>query len=248
MGVWDLHFVLTPFLNYVNEDMIESEGYSLTIRLGFIDFLNKGKNNTEPFKSHRQKILSPHDDTVPCWFFDGFVFAPDEWRLFYRENPLDFYTKISSDSLFHLILLDVARKSVVRFTRQQIDEEDEDDGSENHKDADKANSDAGGGGSNNGSASSRSEYREGGGGQYAQRVEHISWKPANGGNDANARSEARPKQTADRSVSSYSSVKWGRIGGSGLAAANDSPSNRKRKGESSYERSQLPATESRIHF
>ncbi|RUS70282.1 hypothetical protein EGW08_021959 [Elysia chlorotica] len=236
VGVWDLHFVLTPYLNYVNEDMIESEGYSLAIRLGFIDFINKGRNGTEPFKSHKQKILSPHDDATPCWFFDGFVFAPDEWRLYYRKNPWDFYTKIEPPMFFNILLLDVARKSVLDYAQNNLDKED-DDGigrSDNRIDGDEDNYHL------NSTIESGSVSGSGGGGgcgQYMQRVEHISWKTVHNNSAHSVNFNAQPMSTEHHSSISYNSVRWGRDVFNSLPAPEDPPYKRSNcRGNISHEK------------
>ena len=122
---WRLKFIITPYRTYINEEMMMSEGYSLTYPVGFVDFINMGADNTSIYMYKSSET----NEEEPNWYVEGFVFDPTAvWNLTYRARPLEFYSSMNSfHDIWGTMAHDRNRRSIVDFIMRKVDEEKDND-------------------------------------------------------------------------------------------------------------------------
>ncbi len=115
-GGWDLKFVMSPFVTYRNAEMMADHGFSLTYKLGIVDYLNRGPKGTDIFMAVNMTGMGPNnEDAGSKWYFEGFVYHPNKWVMYYKESPSNFYGRFAETGRFNdLFALDPSRRIMIK--------------------------------------------------------------------------------------------------------------------------------------
>ena len=125
---WKPRFIITPFHDYVNEEMMEIETVSLVYRVGIVDFVNAGPDHTSV---HMYKAPEEMKEE-PKWYVEGFVFNPHGgWTL--RRAPSG-QTTLSDLEMWEVLEYDSSKPATMRlFVKQWRAEHPKDGGPPSRK-------------------------------------------------------------------------------------------------------------------